>query len=49
VDGLVSHLFDDPRFVSIAWEDVHSGWHCGLGEKSFTTAYLHHPDDMNPS
>jgi len=48
VDGLVSHLFDDPRFVSIAWEDLHSGRHRGLGEKYFTTAHLHHPDEIEP-
>jgi len=46
----VSHLFHDPRFGPIAWEDLHSGRHRGLGEglKYFTTAYLHHPDEIEP-
>jgi ubiquinone/menaquinone biosynthesis C-methylase UbiE len=48
LDGLVSHLFEDPRFATIAWEDLESGLHRGIGDKYFTTAYLHHPDEIEP-
>ena len=47
-DGLVSHLFQDPRFESIAWEDLENGRHHGHGDKYFTTAYLHLPDEIEP-
>lgn len=47
-DGLVSHLFQDPRFASIAWQDLEDGRHHGLGDKYFTTAYLHHPEEIEP-
>jgi ubiquinone/menaquinone biosynthesis C-methylase UbiE len=46
LDGLVSHLFDDPRFAMIAWEDLASGRHRGIDDKYFTTAYLHRPDEI---
>src|SRR5215471_19090605 len=46
LDGLISHLFEDPHFASIAWEDLERGLHHGIGEKYFTTAYLHHPADI---
>jgi ubiquinone/menaquinone biosynthesis C-methylase UbiE len=46
LDGLVSHLFDDPRYTPIAWEDLASGRHRGIEEKYFTTAYLHHPEEI---
>ena len=46
LDGLVSRLFDDPRFAPIAWEDLASGRHRGIDGKYFTTAYLHRPDEI---
>jgi ubiquinone/menaquinone biosynthesis C-methylase UbiE len=46
LDGLVSHLFDDPRYATIAWEDLRSGRHRGIDGKYFTTAYLHRPDEI---
>lgn len=46
LDGLVSHLFDDPRFAPIAWEDLASGRHHGVDDKYFTTAYLHRPEEI---
>jgi ubiquinone/menaquinone biosynthesis C-methylase UbiE len=46
LDGLVSHLFEDPRFEPIAWEDIERGRHHGIGDKYFTLAYLHRPDEI---
>jgi SAM-dependent methyltransferase len=46
LDGLVSHLFADPRFVEIAWDDLASGQHRGVDGKYFTTAYLHRPENI---
>jgi hypothetical protein len=43
---LVSHLFDDPRYVEIAWQDLASGRHTGIDGKYFTTAYLHRPEEI---
>jgi ubiquinone/menaquinone biosynthesis C-methylase UbiE len=46
LDGLVSHLFADPRFADIAWGDLASGRHRGVGGEYFTTAYLHRPEEI---
>jgi ubiquinone/menaquinone biosynthesis C-methylase UbiE len=46
LDGLVSHLFADPRYVTIAWEDLASGRHRGVEGRYFTTAYLHRPEEI---
>jgi ubiquinone/menaquinone biosynthesis C-methylase UbiE len=46
LDGLVSHLFADPRYAEIAWQDLATGRHRGLDGKYFTRAYLHRPDEI---
>jgi ubiquinone/menaquinone biosynthesis C-methylase UbiE len=48
LDGLVNHLFADPRYAPIAWQDLRNGQHRGLDGKYFTTAYLHHPAELEP-
>ena len=45
---MTSHLFDDPRYAPIAWQDLSSGQHRGLDGKYFTTAFLHHPQELEP-
>jgi SAM-dependent methyltransferase len=48
LDGLDRALVDDPRFREILAGDLHDGRHRNpTGEiEYFTTAYLHHPDDL---
>jgi ubiquinone/menaquinone biosynthesis C-methylase UbiE len=46
LDGLVSHLFADPQYDEIAWQDLATGRHRGIADKYFTTAYLHHPENI---
>jgi SAM-dependent methyltransferase len=48
LDGLVNHLFADARYAPIAWQDLRNGQHRGLDGKYFTTAYLHHPAELEP-
>ncbi len=48
LDGLFSGFLDDPAFVRIAEQDVHSGQHRNPDQHPgyFTTAYLHHPAEL---
>jgi ubiquinone/menaquinone biosynthesis C-methylase UbiE len=48
LDGLVSHLFDDPRYAPVAWQDLRNGHHVGVEGKYFTTAYLHRLEEVEP-
>jgi ubiquinone/menaquinone biosynthesis C-methylase UbiE len=48
LDGLVSHLFTDPRYAPIVWQDLADGQHRGTEREYFTTAYLHHPAELAP-
>ena len=38
----------DPRYTPIAWQDLRNGQHRGVDGKYFTTAYLHHPAELEP-
>ncbi len=48
LDGLWSRYLDEPAFVRIVDRDVHEGQHRNPDHRIewFTTAYLHHPDDL---
>jgi len=48
LDGLVSHFFTDPRYAPIVWQDLADGQHRGTERDYFTTAYLHHPAELEP-
>jgi predicted O-methyltransferase YrrM len=45
-DGLARHFFTDPRYAPITWQDLADGQHRGTEDAFFTTAYLHHPDEL---
>jgi SAM-dependent methyltransferase len=48
-DGLARQYLFDPEFRSIAAQDIRDGQHRNPGERPgwWTTAYLHHPDELH--
>jgi SAM-dependent methyltransferase len=48
LDGLRENRLDDPAFVQIVERDLREGQHRNPAARPgwFTTAYLHHPDDL---
>lgn len=49
-DGLRLHYLEDPAFEAIVKDDLDRGQHRNPTARNgwFTTAYLHHPDDIGP-
>jgi SAM-dependent methyltransferase len=50
LDGFFGGLIEDPRFVPIVHQDLETGRHENPTDNPFyfTTAYLHHPDEIAP-